>query len=122
MTYEVDWQLHLLKLLLKFTEGFSLTTGAVLALLSTYLIVHLLTARSKKSEISTDALVERVESALSVGPMDPAHLNDRFQYGGTWSIQPPLDPSTNYDVLQGRRSAAKRAVEAVLDAQKGAKK
>jgi hypothetical protein len=61
-------------------------------------------------------LIDAVESAISIGPMDPVHAHDRFHWGNSWRMEPPPEGEEHDDFmhLQGRRSCAIRAVEAML--------
>ncbi len=64
------------------------------------------------------ALVDAAEAAISVGPMDPIHSEDRHSWGQAWHFEPPPEPRADHIFLQGRRACARRAVEAVLARQK----
>lgn len=65
--------------------------------------------------VSMCKLTDAVESAISIGPMDPIHAYDRFAYRNSWHMEPPSDSDADYYQLQGRRSCAVRAVNAVLE-------
>lgn len=66
------------------------------------------------AETRRDRMVDAVEAAISSGPMDPIHAFDRHSWAEAWHMEPPPEPREDHLVLQGRRSCAIRAVDAVL--------